>query len=291
MRILSAHKQIIQTAIDCPNVKADIIVLDVGQQPPVNADRTKCIAIYEGSFNADILAYLQAERIGHLISLRQSQLSNELCNAIRMILDPQKFFKNPLELVLRHEPALKLVGETSERIACQNIVLSNSTGKESLLNEIVEILQNHNRSRTIADSVLAIVDELIMNAVYDAPQAMGLQPNFNGTPYLKPVRVCWGANTTTFAVSVQDEFGSMKMEHVLSKLIRFYALGAAQAINMGPGGAGIGLGLVMEHCSSAYFGIDANQSTTVCCTLPLGKSRRTLAEMQKSVHILSRTHV
>lgn len=119
------------------------------------------------------------------------------------------------------------------------------------------------------------VDEMLMNALYDAPVDEQGAPVFAGVPVRERVRlgiaheavVQYALRGEQFAVSVRDAFGSLDRLAVLRVLHK--CLHAAQKIDRKAGGAGVGLYLMVSAASAVYFSVVPGVATEVICTFAL----------------------
>jgi hypothetical protein len=114
------------------------------------------------------------------------------------------------------------------------------------------------------------VDELLMNALYDAPIAADGARVFAGVPTRERVRlrtqhvvhVAWALDGDRFEIAVRDAFGSIDRATVLRHLAKGDADGGPRS---GTGGAGLGLYLVASEVSALWFHVTRGVATEVSC--------------------------
>lgn len=159
----------------------------------------------------------------------------------------------------------------------------------AVLPHLTKVGTFHERSRAIADvvrfaeragvprAVLAAieqcVDELLVNALYDAPVDEHGKRVFAGVPVhvratqrvAQDVELAYGCDAEVFSVSVRDAFGSLERAAVL----KFLGRGFEQQIDRKQGGAGLGLYLLLHNASTVAFRVTPGRSTEVTCTFPL----------------------
>lgn len=133
---------------------------------------------------------------------------------------------------------------------------------------IAERLKLPGRTRTVLEQC---IDELVMNALYDAPVDSTGHPVFAGVPSATrvtlrtdaTVQLRCGWDPHTFVVAVRDEFGALSRATILSHL----AKGARMSDPAGRrvGGAGLGLYLTVSSANVAWFEVTPGQSTDVLC--------------------------
>ncbi len=125
------------------------------------------------------------------------------------------------------------------------------------------------RKRHAAD-LSTLADELIMNAIWDAPLAKDGQPKYakktrKGELSLLPeeaVLISFGCDGNCFGISVADQFGNLQYEQAVAHLKKGYIKDQNQ-IHWGPGGAGLGLFLAYNIVSSFIINIHPKTRTEV----------------------------
>lgn len=152
----------------------------------------------------------------------------------------------------------------------RTIKVTNSESRS----EIKETMLNHFRSLGIRGSLLDRVqvaaEEMLMNAVYDAPTDIAGKSLFNHLPRTMEVHLHenqqsdlrFGCDGNLLAVSIQDPFGSLPKEVVIKYLQSCYA-GAAGSMNDEKGGAGRGLHQIFESCDWTIFNVKPGERTEV----------------------------
>lgn len=124
--------------------------------------------------------------------------------------------------------------------------------------------------RANRDRIGTVLDEMLMNAIYDAPIDADGKSIYNHLPRtvefnLKPEEqgmVRFATDGMLIAVSVQDPFGSLKANTILKYLEANYS-GAEADINAkeGKGGAGRGLHQIVENSDLVVFNVDPGKKT------------------------------
>ncbi len=173
--------------------------------------------------------------------------------------------------------------------------IASSMERDGILARIDDYLDRLQVQSRIRKAVLKAGDELIMNALYDAPvDEHGVRPFASLTrtePVLLPERhaatVSWGADGALFGVSVQDPFGSLDPEKVLDHFSRGAAKGSGQ-ISQAPGGAGLGLFVTLGTVTRLVFQVTPGVSTVVTALFDLGGSYRDLVSSPWSYGIFTR---
>lgn len=130
----------------------------------------------------------------------------------------------------------------------------------------------------ILDRVHTVAEELLMNAIYDAPvdqQAISL---FNHLPRTVRVQLNeeqqavlrYGTDGFFIAISVTDPFGGLTKDVVMKYLESVYA-GQAGSLNTEKGGAGRGIHMIIENSDLTVYNVIKGQKTEVICLFNLEK--------------------
>jgi CRP-like cAMP-binding protein/CheY-like chemotaxis protein len=123
---------------------------------------------------------------------------------------------------------------------------------------------------SILDSVGTVLEELMMNAIYDAPTDKSGLPIYNKLPRTTPVDLKpeeWGVmrfatDGTMLAISVEDPFGALTVKTLLKYLDSCYS-GREGTLQEEKGGAGRGLHQIVESSSFVVFNVTPKHKTEV----------------------------
>lgn len=147
-------------------------------------------------------------------------------------------------------------------------------------------------SRRVRQVVLSALDELIMNALYDAP--VDAHGDFRCASWPRTCPVClaegeridvfYGSDGARFGISVLDRFGSLRPERVQDEVARW--LGREQlVVREGPGGAGIGLQEVLDVLEHLVVDLQPGLHTEIIGLFDARGGFRRIRESSKSVDI------
>jgi hypothetical protein len=136
----------------------------------------------------------------------------------------------------------------------------------SQLSEFAELMGVRRKYR---EAIEQSVDEMLMNALYDAPIDDQGQPIFSEIPTKtrislrveQKVVVQYACDGKQFAVSVRDAFGTLERATVLRYLYK--CLHSEQQIDRKTGGAGLGLYLMASTSTRLYFNVLPGVATEV----------------------------
>ena len=160
------------------------------------------------------------------------------------------------------------------------------------LNEI-EKMKEHFRSfgvrSTFLDQAHTVADEMLMNAIYDAPTDTAGKPIYNHFSRLHQVDLTedqsatlrYGTDGVFLAVSVTDPFGSLTKNALQSYLQKNYLgqdTGSAEK-----GGAGKGLYMIITTSDFVVFNVKPQKRTEVICFFQLERTQN--EESQPTFHL------
>ncbi len=129
--------------------------------------------------------------------------------------------------------------------------------------------------RKYRESIEQCLDELLMNALYDAPVDEQGRQIFSEIPTKtrislrveQKVVVQYACDGKRFAVSVRDSFGTLERATVLRYLHK--CLHNEQQIDRKAGGAGLGLYLITSSSTEVYFNVLPGVATEAACAFDL----------------------
>src|SRR5215468_1153214 len=128
--------------------------------------------------------------------------------------------------------------------------------------------------RPLVHRLASTADELMMNALYDTPAA-------GARAVLR-----WGADDRAIAISVGDAFGALRQRDVIDHIRRARSeRGRPLPARAVPGGAGIGLYLVLGNVASLIVNVEAGKRTEVVCLFDRTSPGRPAAPCARSLHV------
>lgn len=155
----------------------------------------------------------------------------------------------------------QLVGDYQEKALC--------------IAQISEFAESMGVRRKYRESIEQCIDEMLMNALYDAPVDEAGKPIFTEVPIKTRISlrleqkavVQYACDGHSFAVSVRDAFGTLERDTVLRYLHK--CLHAEQQIDRKAGGAGLGLYLMANSATTLYFNVLPGVATEALCVFDL----------------------
>ncbi|RMH41302.1 MAG: hypothetical protein D6689_11485 [Deltaproteobacteria bacterium] len=157
------------------------------------------------------------------------------------------------------------------------IRLRDFQGRGQAIDRILEFAEQTKMRRQVRSAIGQVCEELLMNALYDAPvDEFGNQVFADIDPHdrtatrsPRPVSIRYAATDTQFAVAVRDRFGRLAKNTILAYINK--CLHSSQQIDRKTYGAGLGLYLVANAAASYIVNVAYNIATEVVCTFDRGK--------------------
>ena len=154
-----------------------------------------------------------------------------------------------------------------------HLELSESSGRREVNDEVFKILTKscgvHDQH---AKNLKAICEELLTNAVYDAPISSGMfSPEEHGKEISfndKKVKITLGIDANQILLSVEDPFGSFTKSvffHYIQKILKHRQ--KEDLLDHKIGGAGVGLLKILFYSQAMTVSVHHNQRTEVTAIL------------------------
>lgn len=159
--------------------------------------------------------------------------------------------------------------------------ITDSTQREELIEQMTQYFDSLGIKSTLKKKYHIIAEELLMNAIYDAPIDQNAIPRYNHLSRTIPVHLTpeeqgifrYGFDGNWIAISVEDPFGALERSTVLEYLTRCFTVGISIEPIEGKGGGGNGLYQLIQASSAVIFNVQSGVKTEVIALLnadPLG---------------------
>ncbi|MCB9646997.1 MAG: hypothetical protein H6730_10435 [Deltaproteobacteria bacterium] len=141
-------------------------------------------------------------------------------------------------------------------------------------------------------AISAVADELLTNALYNAPVDRAGDPRHADWPRTRPVRLDaaeaaelrFGCDGECFALAVEDPFGTLAPERARQHLAESLQMRTVP-VREGPGGAGLGLFEVLSSVSHLLIDVAPGRRTEVLALLDVRGGYRRLMEGPRTLDI------
>jgi hypothetical protein len=161
-------------------------------------------------------------------------------------------------------------------------LISDYQEKTHAIASIGDFAQAMGVRRKYREQIDQCLDEMLMNALYDAPVDSEGRQVFADVPVKERVLMRadekavlqYACDGDRFAISVRDAFGSLRKETILQYLDK--CLHASEQIDRKAGGAGLGLYLMCNSATEVSFHVFTGSATEVICAFDLTQPRTQL---------------
>jgi PEGA domain len=157
--------------------------------------------------------------------------------------------------------------------------------KSLAISQISEFAETMGVRRKYREAIEQCLDEMLMNALYDAPVDDQGKPIFSEIPIKtrislrveQKVVVQYACDGMQFCISVRDAFGTLERATMLGYLHK--CLHSEQQIDRKAGGAGLGLYLMVNSATSVIFNVLPGIATEVSCVFGLDSPKLQLDQL------------
>jgi len=154
--------------------------------------------------------------------------------------------------------------------------LRDFDGRGRAIDTVLEFAEQSKMRRQVRTAIGAVCEELLMNALYDAPvDDDGKQMFADVDPHdrrdtrsPRPVSIRYAVTDQLFAVAVRDRFGRLAKNTILSYIEK--CIRSPNQIDRKTYGAGLGLYLVANAAASYIVNVAYGIATEVVCTFDRG---------------------
>ncbi len=203
----------------------------------------------------------------------------ELGVALRRLINPTPIPQGPLPYLLAATPI-------EER------VVGSSQEKDSVLGEVMHYAERFGLSDEKLRRIEVIADELLLNAIYDAPRDDQGQAKYATLDRRTPVslgaqaqvRLRFGCDGRSFVVSVSDRFGALTRTILANHIARVLEARGPRPRG-GTGGAGLGLVLCFTSSNQLIVHGSAGRFTEVTSVVHVAGSNRAAMARGSALHI------
>ena len=171
--------------------------------------------------------------------------------------------------------------------------VTDSMCRSTLNNEVAEFAEFQKLGSHISKLAYGISEELLMNAIYDAPvdeegNSLYAGVHRSNKVNLKPneySELSFACDGQTLAIAVCDPFGSLKKEkfhNYIKKVVRRHE--GIKIIDPKKGGAGLGLFKILYSCHALICNSMPNKKTEVISLINIHQQIRDFSKMARSLH-------
>ncbi|MBA3819309.1 MAG: hypothetical protein H0X17_10485 [Deltaproteobacteria bacterium] len=235
---------------------------DVGQLAtlmPKLRDRAHVTIVTPQAKLSDLTSYLRDDRVNHVV------VGDDLDHGVYVT--AQKLLTGDIFGVEKYLPPGTPVHYAR---------LRDFEGRGRAIDNVLGYAEESKLRRQVRTAIGQVCEELLMNALYDAPVDADGKPIFadvdphdrKATRSPRPVSIRYAATDTLFAVAVRDRFGRLAKNTVLSYIEK--CIHSPNQIDRKTYGAGLGLYLVANAAATYVVNVAYGIATEVVCTFDRG---------------------
>jgi hypothetical protein len=274
-------------------IEPDLIVLDGDGRRQVDLarlglGRAQVIYVGESIEKDDVLSSLRAESLNHVISDTVDLDSDAL------VVTSGKVF-----MQARAERAGADIFGLEKYLAWGALVhdreVSTYDQKREALLEVASYASETGARRQVVARIESVTDELLMNALYDAPAArlgtessspLGHEDHPRPPEAAEPALLRYACDGRHLAVSVRDGYGELRKEAILDHIERARAMRGSPQLKPS-GGAGLGLYFVIASVTRFIANISPGHATEVIGLFDIKAAGREQDACARSLHIFT----
>ena len=254
-------------AVDGPIIPHRYVFLDVdagnvgevARIVPLLRQRAHVAVVTPRAGLGELIQFLGDQRVNHVI------VGDELDRGV--FVTAQKLLTGDIFGVEKYLP---------EGTAVSYLRLRDFEGRGKALDTILQFAEESRMRRQVRSAIGQVCEELLMNALYDAPvDDDGRQVFAEIDPHdrtrsrsPRPVSIRYAATETSFAIAVRDRFGRLAKNTILAYIDK--CLRSPVQIDRKTYGAGLGLYLVANAAASYVVNVAYGIATEVVCTFDRG---------------------
>lgn len=237
-----------------------------------------------------VIDFAISQKTNHICQASGTFFSTEILAASYLTAYPQRAMQYPLSAMLRPGVFSDQVESSLRGFSAR---FSGSDDKKSVLDAFRIWAEKELKNQTLVTESLSAADEMVMNAIYNAPFVNSLGKL--EAPALDSEKVRRGAgklgllfagvHEKQLVIGCIDEYGSLHIDSLLKRIQTCFTGGIAENVNWsGVGGAGIGSFMLFKLSISYHIAVQKGRQTLVFCKIPVGMSARKREEEPKNLH-------
>lgn len=223
-------------------------------------DRAHVTIVTEKATLPDLLRYLQDDRINHVVVG-----DDELDQGV--FVTAQKLLTGDIFGIEKYIP---------EGTPVNYARIRDFEGRGRAIQTVQDFAEASKMRRQVRTAIGSVCEELLMNALYDAPVDEAGHQIFaeidphdrTKTQSPRPVSIRYAATDTGFVIAVRDRFGRLAKNTILSYIDK--CIHSPNQIDRKTYGAGLGLYLVANAVATYVVNVAYGIATEVVCTFDRG---------------------
>jgi hypothetical protein len=226
---------------------------------PKLRDRAHVTIVTPKAALSELTSYLRDDRVNHVV------VGDELEDGV--FVTAQKLLTGDIFGIEKYLP---------EGTPVHYERLRDFEGRGKAIQTVLDFAEQAKMRRQVRSAIGQVCEELLMNALYDAPVDDEGRPIFaevdphdrTRTRSPRPVSIRYAATEDSFAIAVRDRFGRLAKNTILAYIDK--CIHSPNQIDRKTYGAGLGLYLVANAAATYVVNVAYGIATEVVCTFDRG---------------------
>ncbi len=222
----------------------------------------------------------------HFVQDNRDDFFSELFAATLMMRKPEKFMQFPIPFFIRNF-------KEEDNMTTKSAIFDfrSSADKMELVSKIELFVRSEPATAKFLERILIIADEMIANALYNAPVDNKGAPKFKHLPRNFPAvypenagqaRIFLMRDEEKLVIGCSDPYGSVAREPLIRRLMDVYEGPKADAMTLS--GSGLGVKMIIDNSVGVHLVVSKGQSSLFCASLPLKVGNRAVDKVAKNFH-------
>jgi hypothetical protein len=235
---------------------------DVGSLAPLVPklrERAHVTVVTPQASLSDLTGYLRDDRVNHVV------VGDELDQGV--FVTAQKLLTGDIFGIEKYLP---------EGTDVKYARIRDFEGRSKVIETVLEFAEGQKLRRQVRSAIGQVCEELLMNALYDAPVDAEGKPIFadvdphdrTTTRSPRPVSIRYASTDQMFAIAVRDRFGRLAKNTILSYIDK--CIHSPNQIDRKTYGAGLGIYLVANAAAAYVVNVAYGVATEVVCMFDRG---------------------
>ena len=174
--------------------------------------------------------------------------------------------------------------------------LTGARERDRELAELSDFLRSHNAPRHLIPTIVNAADEMLTNAMYNAPVHSSGQPRYASMSRRTKIELAasehvqleYGVHKGVFGISVSDNFGRLRLGHLSKSIHR--CVSDDDPIEQKAGGAGLGLFLIARTAQQFIINVNPGQRSEAIGLWALDRKALRTQRSHHSVHFFEQAY-
>jgi len=269
----------------------DLIVIDFEREKTfVDINPKKTIFVGDENSVHEIIISMRKNRIQHFVQTSRNDFFYDLFASALMLKSPMDFINNPVPFFVT---SFKSETETNETKKKSTYYQFNSTkDKDVILSSVSQFFKDHPKIKNLEARGILIVDELMMNSLFNAPinsqrkylfKYWDRRKDVSYPKTAKNARIFLSYDEDRLLISCVDPFGSIDEKELFDCLEEVF-LSNSKVKSTNERSLGLGCKLMIDNSIGFYVVVRKYEQSLVCCTLPVGTGHIEIDKMPKNLH-------